>query len=91
MVVHDELEIETSLNIDVVPCCTLLTQIVIIRVINAFVLEIQVFYLVDGQVDNLDYEISLKWETGTVSYGPVIIELYEELIIFKSLNYSLDH
>ena len=63
----------------------------VVRVIDPLVLHVLVLYLIDCKIDNLYYEISLQWETSIVGNWLVVVELDEELVIFKALDYSLNH
>ncbi len=63
----------------------------IIRIINALILVLLEPDLIHCQVDHFHYVVTLKWEGRIVSDGFVVVEFYEEFIVFVAFHYFFDH
>ena len=91
MVIHDQFKLQTGLNIDVISCSRFLAEIVVVRVVDALVFEVQILDFIDSQIDGLNDEVSLERKARIVGHRFIVVELDEELIILEAFHDSLDH
>jgi hypothetical protein len=91
VVIHDQFKVQARLHVDVIGGPSLLAEIVVVRVVDALVFEVQILDFIDSQIDGLNDEVSLERKACIVGHRFIVVELDEELIILEAFHDSLDH